>query len=240
MFHGAKHGYWFTLALFYYFVFYAIIKYICFQVKLSVVVENAILITAGLGLYVLPKLLHVIFGFSSATGDLFSISELCYFIFFVLGILIKKYYKSFTSCLNTSELITLVIFINLIGYFIYTMVQIPEAMKFIFYFILRVSGVVMAIAFFFKYEQSFSSANRIGNIFQFIGKRTLDIYLLHYFILPRNIQGLVNSLDINSMPFLYFFFVFLIAVLVISFCLGISCMLRTSPTLGHWLFGAKK
>lgn len=240
LFSGAKHGYWFTLALFYYFVIYALIKYFCLRVKSTNIAENAILITMGVILYVLPKFLHVVFGFNSATGDLFSISELCYFIFFVLGIFIRKYYKDFIVLLDKPAFVTSLICVNIIGYFIYSKYHFNEAIKFMFYFILRISGVIMAIAFFFRYEDSFSSTKRLGRVLQFIGRRTLDIYLLHYFVLPRGMQTHIGSIDINSMPFIYFFIVFLIAAIVIAFCLAISCLLRTSPTLAHWLFGAKK
>lgn len=240
LFSGAKHGYWFTLALFYYFVIYALIKYFCLRVKSTNIAENAILITMGIILYVLPKFLHVVFGFNSTTGDLFSISELCYFIFFVLGIFIRKYYNTFIVVLNKPAFVTTLICVNIIGYIVYSKYQFNEAIRFIFYFILRISGVIMAIAFFFRYEDSFSSTKCLGRVFQFIGRRTLDIYLLHYFVLPRGMQTLIGSLDINSMPFMYFFIVFLIAALVIAFCLAISCLLRTSPALARWLFGAKK
>ncbi len=240
LFSGAKHGYWFTLALFYYFVIYALIKYFCSRVKSNNIAENAILIIMGIILYVLPKSLHIFFGFDSSTGDLFSISELCYFIFFVLGILIRRYYNTFVVLLNKSAFVTTLICVNILGYFIYSKYQFNEVIKFVFYFVLRISGVIMAIAFFFRYEDSFSSTKSLGRILQFIGRRTLDIYLLHYFILPCGMQSLISSLDVNSMPFIYFFIVFLMAALVIAFCLAISCLLRTSPILAHWLFGAKK
>ena len=240
IFSGAKHGYWFTLALFYYFVIYAIIKHLCFRVKSTNVAENAILITTGIILYVLPKFLHVFFRFDSATEDPFSISELCYFIFFALGVLIRKHYRTFTTFLNNPIFLTTIICVTILGYFVYAKYHFPEAVKFIFFFILRTSGIIMAIAFFFRHEGSFSSTTRLGRVFQFIGKRTLDIYLLHYFFLPRGMQTLISSLNINSMPVIYFLIVFLTAALVMAFCLATSSLLRTSPALARWLFGAKK
>ena len=85
----------------------------------------------------------------------------------------------------------------------------------------------------------FTSDKKVGRMLQYIGKRTLDIYLLHYFFLPyipqvgsmlSNKKNAVLELTIGG----------LLSLIVIGICLVVSNVLRTSPILAKYLFGAKK
>jgi fucose 4-O-acetylase-like acetyltransferase len=75
---------------------------------------------------------------------------------------------------------------------------------------------------------------------QFIGRRTLDVYLLHYFFLPRNISFIGDFFVEHSNPTLEFFVSVFLACLVIIICLTVSEVLRMSPFLEHRLFGVKE
>ena len=46
-------------------------------------------------------------------------------------------------------------------------------------------GLLMAYNTFKTYQNSFTSEKKTGRVLQLIGKRTLDIYILHYFFLPH-------------------------------------------------------
>ncbi len=87
---------------------------------------------------------------------------------------------------------------------------------------------------------SFCPIYAIGRILQYIGKRTLDVYLLHYFFLPRNLDIVGDFFFTNSNPSIEFFCSFLLAIIVVGLCLVVSNVIRTSDTLAHWLFGVKK
>lgn len=99
-------------------------------------------------------------------------------------------------------------------------------------------GITIVYNFFRKYQDSFSKETKLGRILQYIGRRTLDIYLLHYFLLPdlSNIGEYFGS----SSTVVGLFFGIAIALMVIAVCLVISNTIRLSPILGHYLFGAKK
>lgn len=102
---------------------------------------------------------------------------------------------------------------------------------------LSVTGVIIVFSSFRKYEYYLKKDYKIGFILQLIGRRTLDIYLIHYFLLP-NLYFLKDFL--NSTNVLVEFSISItFAILVITACLLISAILRTSPLLGHYLFGAK-
>ncbi len=100
------------------------------------------------------------------------------------------------------------------------------------------SGLLIVFAFFRKYQDSFTSSTRLGAGLQYIGRRTLDIYLLHYFFIPK-------------LPFIGDFFIetpnmllelccgLTLSLLLAGFCLLVSNIIRVSDLLGHYLFGAK-
>lgn len=110
--------------------------------------------------------------------------------------------------------------------------------------IVRYLGLIIVYSFFRKYQASFTQTTKIGSSLQYIGRHTLDIYVLHYFFLPNiapvkeflfNTQHHWNSLNI---VFELFFGVG-VALMVIAVCLLVSKVLRTSDLLAHYLFGAK-
>lgn len=73
---------------------------------------------------------------------------------------------------------------------------------------------------------------------QFVGRRTLDIYVLHYFFPISTIEiGKFFQVSIN--PVLEFFVNGFIAILVILICLIVSNVIRMSSFLRHHLFGVK-
>ena len=73
---------------------------------------------------------------------------------------------------------------------------------------------------------------------QYTGRRTLDIYLIHYFLIPRNLSFITIFTD-HPMPIIEAAASTLISILIIAVCLLISNIIRLSPWLAHWLFGAK-
>ena len=73
---------------------------------------------------------------------------------------------------------------------------------------------------------------------QYVGRRTLDSYLIHCFLLPRYLSEFTLFKDYPR-PIIEFAVSSLIAIIIIAMCLLISNIIRLSPTLAHFLFGAK-
>ena len=74
---------------------------------------------------------------------------------------------------------------------------------------------------------------------QYVGTRTLDVYLLHYFFLPRFLQPYADYLRAFDSQFVEFWVILPIALIVLGFTLLASYLIRLSPFLGHYLFGVK-
>lgn len=77
----------------------------------------------------------------------------------------------------------------------------------------------------------------MGSMLQYIGRRTLDIYLLHFFFLP-NLPAVGLFFKANRHNFVMDTSLsVLIAILVIIFCIIASNILRISPFFRKYLFG---
>ena len=100
-------------------------------------------------------------------------------------------------------------------------------------------GIVITFAFFRKNQKYLSTSNYLGRILQYIGRRTLDIYLLHYFFMSYIPH--LNDYFSNSNPNLLIdCCAIILAFIIIGCCLITSNTIRLSDFLGYWLFGVKK
>ena len=77
----------------------------------------------------------------------------------------------------------------------------------------------------------------MGRGLQYIGQRTLDIYLLHYFLLPKNLSMLGDFFMLYNNPIVELIVGLFFALLIVGFCLVISNVIRTSDVLAKALFG---
>lgn len=102
------------------------------------------------------------------------------------------------------------------------------------------SLLLVVVATFRHHQAVFSRRTAVGRGLQCIGRRTLDIYLLHFILMPR-LRMCKPFFDNNPQDFLIEQAIFLaLALLVTGACLLVSALLRTSPLLAKWLFGAEK
>jgi len=77
----------------------------------------------------------------------------------------------------------------------------------------------------------------LGCSLQYVGTRTLDIYLLHYFLLPKFLILYSDQLRTYESRVLEFMVAMSSALIVLCLCLLVSYVIRLSPFLGHYLFG---
>ena len=97
----------------------------------------------------------------------------------------------------------------------------------------------IVVIFFRYYQEWFTQEHVIGRSLQYIGVRTLDIYLIHYILLPKMPQ-VGEWLNVNRPNFiLEVVSSVVVALVVIAFCLLVSQVLRISPLFRQYLFGRK-
>lgn len=97
--------------------------------------------------------------------------------------------------------------------------------------------VMLTVTTFRHYAANFGSDRLAGRCLQYIGQRTLDIYLLHYILMPR-LPEVGQWLNAHQPNFLVDVTVSVsLAFVVIAACLLVSNILRVSPVFREYLFG---
>ena len=99
--------------------------------------------------------------------------------------------------------------------------------------------MLMVVMFFRYYKDSVSKETVMGRGLQYIGVRTLDIYLLHFILMPRlkMVGPWLDSMHPNFI--LEVVMTVSVALVVIVFCCIASNILRVSPFFKKYLFGRK-
>ena len=92
---------------------------------------------------------------------------------------------------------------------------------------------------FFRLSASWLKRLHISEPLQYVGTRTLDVYLLHYFFLPRFLMPYAGQVKAYDSQFLEFVVILAISLVVLIISLGISYIIRLNPFLAHYLFGVK-
>ena len=91
----------------------------------------------------------------------------------------------------------------------------------------------------FRLSASWLQRLRLSKPLQYVGTRTLDIYLLHYFFLPRFLMAYADQLKAFDNQLVEFLVIMAISLAVLALSLLASYVIRLSPFLGHYLFGVK-
>lgn len=225
-----KKGYWFTLVLFEYYLFYIAFRCIFRNGKAG----DAILILTGLVLYFID------WSYVPIPGNIQG--ALCMpnwnkFLFFVLGALARKNEAWFGQLLDTKwALAVCILYYFLMNAFLDAIQS--EQLYCVIRLGLSLTAIAIMFAFFRKKQPIFSKGTVMGDTLQYIGRRTLDVYLIHYFLVPRNLSFVTVFTD-HPMPVVELTVSMLIAVVIVAACLLIGNIFRLSPLLAHWLFGAQ-
>lgn len=233
--------FWFTIVLFQMFLIYMILA------AVEKVLRKPIVVTPGL--VILSILFFFIFvkcsGNDNKMWTILSWYYLVeYFQFFAFGILARKYYHRFEQLLLSNSFRTIVIvsytFLLLAVYgFDKAFANYNSAVYNIFSMVLiRYAGLSTVFVLFYNNSTYFAGDEKPCRWLRFVGRRTLDIYMLHVFFLP-NLLFMKPLLSESGMLLMQLTVGITGAVLNIALCLFISTILRSSSTLAKWLFGEK-
>lgn len=228
--HVHKKGYWFTFVLLEYYVFYAGIRFLIRNEKVS----SIVLIVLGLILYFM-NWDHV--PIPSNIKGILSVGNWHRFLFFVMGTLVKKNFSTVERFLDTKWLLPCCIAYYFIVNAFSDLIPV-EHFSSPLQLTLTLTGLTILFSFFRNKQDVFKKETTLGNCLQYIGRRTLDVYLIHFFLLPENLSFVTVFVD-HPMPIIEATASLAIALIIIAGCLLISNIIRLSPVLAHWVFGAK-
>ena len=240
-----KGGYWFTFVLFEFFILYMLIvragKHWTPILALTITITSFVYAryydsiktsSEGYQLLVIDAL-----GFLSVTTWRL-------FLFFYLGTWIRRHFDAFIRWTNKPVVILLIC----AAFCLIASTSHKDNMWFEMfrYYGGGISGMIMIFSIFrFLYTSSIirlpsSITHHPSYILQYVGKRTLDIYLLHYFFLPRFLMEYAPQLQAYDSRLLEFVIIMVLSLIILVLCLITSYIIRLSPFLGHYLFGVHK
>lgn len=245
--HNGKLGYWFTIALFEIFLIVYTTNTILYnndsrvhrkRMFVALFIISGALFLTKIVLKTIPTLNEI--------GNILTLHHTFnYFQYFAFGYICSMYREEFDKMLQSKYFIAIIII--LFATLFYAKRCCVAALAGNGMDIWRMSDIVLEMITGYlgllivyntlkTYQSAFTTDKKIGRTLQFIGKRTLDIYLLHYFLLPA-LPQLGEMLSDGNNPTLELILGLSISLIVVALCLTISSILRTSPTLAKWLFG---
>ncbi len=236
-----KAGYWFTLVLLEMFLVYYAVCWVARRFKSHNFEVPALLLLWALALFAYATL-YMPSWFSWFKDDFWkatSITELArYMHFFLLGNLVHRYWTQMQRLLDSKWFFPFIVVVAFLGagdYLKWHLLRmqwanLPRTLS-------MYAFVLMIVAFFRHYAAWFTKETRIGSALQYIGVRTLDIYLIHYFFIPKLpdvgvwFKAHPRNFVLEGTTSIA------MALLVVGFCLLTGHILRISPFLKKYLFG---
>jgi len=239
---ATKGGYWFTFVLFEFFMISMLSERFCKKWGLWL----AIILSVSSYFYdAYYNRYFSHFGWITDAIGFLSFKTWRFYLFFYLGILIKRHFDEFLRLTSKHYVIIFVILsFAIMAHLFYSE---DVAISYLIFAIAGVSGIIMIFTLFrLLYTSPGTCSLKQLSIIHFpssilikIGTRTLDIYLLHYFFLPRFLLPYGEQLRAYDFPPLEFLIALALALVIVAVCLLVSYVIRLSPFLGHYLFGAK-
>ena len=83
------------------------------------------------------------------------------------------------------------------------------------------------------------SEGRLGQVLQYVGRYTLDVYFIHYFLLPRQLTFVGDFFKAHPAPIVECCVTLLLTAAIVAVSLLVGKLVRLSPVTAHWLLGAK-
>ena len=239
IFDVSKGGFWFTIILPFFYLFFTII--ILFGKKTLKLGDTAFgVVHLVIGLLIYLGMSFLVSPYNPLRNDdlngLFSVVHLRNYLFFSIGITAAKNHSRYLKWCENDPLSAILIGLFLTGCILYFRIS-DKLMQTLLIIFLGSVGTHILFTCFYKYQTAFKKTTAVGKALQYIGVRTMDIYLLHLFILPVNTAFIGQFFAANPNPLLELTLTFCISALVIFGCLVLSKIIRTSDILGKLLFG---
>ena len=232
-----KGGYWFTFALFEYFILYMLM----IRISRKWTPLMAVVLTIGAFIYAryYDSLRSAADGYQLWLIDFsgfLSVTTWRLFLFFYLGTCIRCYFDVFIRWTNKPVVIGLIT----VAFFLIASTSHHDHLLFEMFRFYGggVTGMIMVFTFF-RLSASWLKKWHISKPLQYVGTRTLDVYLLHFFFLPRFLMAYAPQLAAYNSRFVEFWVILAVSLVVLALTLAASYVIRLSPFLGHYLFGVK-
>ena len=216
-----KAGYWFTITLFEFFLIVDMIRLMaCKSQKLfKFFLIGACFVCYGLSMPTVQRM----YG-DMVIAHILGVAQWKYFVFFVLGMFVKHNAEMIYSDKGGVAIVIVFLIVyaaNAIGNF-----QLNGLLYNINLLLKEISIVLLAYYVFYTYRSKLSSQTRVGRWLSKVGTYTLEIYLMHYFVLPRNLNLLVDYSDLERNSLIAFLFLLVVTLGVVVVIYAVKVVLQ--------------
>lgn len=231
-------AYWFVEALFIIFLCYIV----CVTIAKMFKRDLSLLLMTVLSVILLAVLLAHKIPQNSLLRTLNTANVCLDMQFFTAGLWAKKYRQQLLNTLSNSYakalLITLFTILLCLKQNEWLM-SYHIVYRFISNIFIQYVGILLMTALFCS-ATSYINSDKFGaKTICLIGRRTLDIYMIHYFFLPT-LPMLKDFLEPNNMVLFQITVGGGIALMIVAMCILVSSVLRSSPFLADWIFGVRQ
>ena len=233
--------YWFTVVLFQMFVLYILLMLLTRGLRRGDRIFTALTIVLATVMYAVNICLTV----SHNCIQLCNFTDACgwgkltfFFPYFAIGLLargsgtrlFRLMTRRFFSFVNVAVFLLCLIFISDIDY---------TSKGKLLHLACGVSGVLTLFMLFYGSRRYFDSGRALPRVMSFVGRRTLDIYFIHYLFLPDLAFIPIEVYGTNpALPLLVIGLG--VSAAVTAAALAVSRVIRVSPTLSLLLFGSRQ
>ena len=236
-----KGGYWFTYSLFAFMLLYVCLHAVATLCRLRGWRSDAFHVLAALAVYVV-----------SASGsrhyeglmwtELIGLQQFMHYVYFVLGMLAVKYMRGEYPRLSakTEKWLLGGVIMVVLAMYVHTWAYDGEGyllIPILWFLTLRIFSVAVILAAFHRYTSW--SEGRLGQVLQYVGRYTLDVYFIHYFLLPRQLTFVGDFFKAHPAPIVECCVTLLLTAAIVAVSLLVGKLIRLSPVTAHWLLGAK-
>lgn len=226
--------FWFTFVLFEFLLLYFVINFLTRR--------NQFLNTITLILASILSLV-VYFGVTkkgSVYGWFYVYGFSRYFVFFCAGSYARRYNDKVTSLSDGRWLLPLALVLIVIQmcYYYHASAFPKECKTIITDWSLPICGLIFVFALFTRFRSLFTETSKVTKCLTFVGRRTLDVYLMHYFFI-KYVPVVHNYIVGWGLGAKDRFPMFVMALIILLLCLLISAVIRKNKFLGRLLFFAK-
>ena len=238
---AVKGGYWFTISLFIFFIIY-ILSSLAFRRSKHKdwwMLLGALLISLTASWYdVHYSRISNQLGWVRLFLGFIGFMTWRYYLFFLLGTLVKKHFDNFLLLTDHRGMFPFVV----ISFFVIALLPRTEYWFWVYirFALSGICGMILVFTFFRKFASWFTKERFWGRSLQYIGTRTLDIYLLHFFFLPESMLFYNRKILTYDNKILEVGVVMGESLIVLVACLIASYFIRLSPFFAHYLFGVQR
>lgn len=224
--------YWFTAALFVMFAIYYTTAFVCRKVAPRMFFP--IIIVIALAMYLSAEKVNGLF--SGQTNN-FHLWELFgYMIFFTAGLAFGSNLNRFIALIDGNRRFAARIAVIVAGVWACNSGMVYGKLFVVLRLAVGFCGIAVLFLLFYRTAGYWNGNSAIARMGRYIGRRTLDIYMIHYFFLP-SLTVLTPYIIGTSQTLPLILVVGTLTAVNIALCLLISAVLRQSPFLAKWLFG---